>query len=115
MVTRTRSWPWPRPASFSSQFRQAEHPLGNYVLQDLGRAALDRVRARTQEVVLPIDAIEVVIGAVLELSVRALDVHRELGQRLVGVRPLPLPERALRARYTPLHDLREATVATQSH
>src|SRR5436189_3120064 len=34
--------------------RQAEHALGDDVLQDLRRAAFDRVRARTEEAVGPV-------------------------------------------------------------
>src|SRR5688500_13790846 len=34
--------------------RQAEHALGDDVLEDLGRAALDRVRPRAQEAVGPL-------------------------------------------------------------
>src|SRR3954453_12914645 len=69
---------------------QAEHALGDDVLEDLGRAALDRVRAGAQEAVGPL--------VVHELRRRALGVHRQRRQRLVDVRPHPLAERALRAR-----------------
>ena len=40
------------PAS-SARSRQAEHALGDDVLEDLGRAALDRVAARAQQLVAP--------------------------------------------------------------
>src|SRR5919107_5063708 len=54
---------------------EAEHALGDDVLEDLGGAALDRVRARAQQAVGPV--------GVDDRPLRALDVHRELGQRLV--------------------------------
>ena len=67
--------------------RQAEHALGDDVLEHLGGAALDRVAARAQELVAPVGA-----GG---QGLRADDVDGELGQALVGVRPQPLDERAL--------------------
>src|SRR4051795_3934488 len=80
--------------------RQAENALGDDVLQDLRRAALDRVRACTQEAIGPV--------GVEDRALVAADVHRELGQRLVGLRPLQLRQRALRARLAALHDLGQA-------
>ena len=67
-----------------------EHALGDDVLEDLGRAALDRVRAGAQEAIRP--------RPLGELRARAGHVHRQLGHRLVDLGPLPLAERALRAR-----------------
>src|SRR4051812_42985701 len=80
--------------------RQTEHPLGDDVLQDLRRAALDRVGARTQEAVGPV--------GVEDRPLVAADVHGELGQRLVRLRPLQLRQRALRSGLAPLHDLCQA-------
>src|SRR5438045_9502939 len=73
----------------SSQPWQPEHALGHDVLEDLGRTALDRVRARAQEAVGPV--------VVDDWRLPAADVHSELGQRLVRVGPLPLHKRALRS------------------
>src|SRR3954447_21740011 len=81
--------------------RQAEHALGDDVLQDLRRAALDRVGARTQEPVGPV--------GVEDRTLVAANVHRELRQCLVRLRPLQLRHRALRARLTALHDLCQAS------
>src|SRR5918999_3824772 len=83
-----------------SQLRQAEHPLGDDVLEDLGRAALDRVGTRAQQ---PVGPGRLPVGALL-----AEDLDGELGQRLVDLAPLPLGKRPLRARHAALHDLREA-------
>src|SRR5918996_973512 len=88
-----------------SQLRQAEHPLGDDVLEDLGGAALDRVGPRAQQPVGP-----------WRLPVRPLlaeDLDGELGQRLVDLAPLPLRERALRPGHAALHDLGEATPGVQ--
>src|SRR3954471_19458324 len=81
------------------QLRQAEHALGDDVLEDLGGAALDRVRARAEQ---PVGPRVVPLGGVL-----AEDVGGQLGQRLVDLAPLPLRQRALRARHAALHDLGE--------
>src|SRR3954464_6980718 len=81
--------------------RQTEHPLGDDVLQDLRRAALDRVGARTQEAVGPV--------GVEDRPLVAANVHRELRQRLVGLRPLQLRQGALRARLAAFHDLRQSS------
>src|SRR3954452_16344871 len=80
--------------------RQAENALGDDVLQDLRRAALDRVRACTQEAVGPV--------GVEDRTLVAANVHRELRQRLVRLRPLQLGQRALGARLAALHDLCQA-------
>src|SRR5215210_8384328 len=82
------------------QLRQAEHSLGNDVLEDLGGAALDRVGARAQQAVGPR---RVPRGAVL-----AEDVDGQLGQGLVQVAPLPFRERALGAGHAVLHDRRQS-------
>ena len=66
---------------------QAEHALGDDVLEHLGGAALDRVAARAQQLVGP-------RAAGLE-RLRAEQVGRELGELLVGVGPHPLGQRAL--------------------
>src|SRR4051794_351898 len=79
---------------------QAEHALGDDVLEDLGRAALDRVRAGAQEAVGPL--------VVHDRRVGAHDLHRQLGERLVGVGPPPLDERALGAGDAGLHLLGQA-------
>src|SRR5215210_5455573 len=81
------------------QLRQAEHPLGDDVLEDLGGAALDRVRARAQQAVGPG---RLPVGAVL-----AEDVDGQLGERLVDLAPLPLRQGALRTGHATLHDLGE--------
>src|SRR5207248_1699049 len=83
-------WPLAHP-------RQAEHALGDDVFQDLRRAALDRVRARTQEAVGPV--------GVEHRPLVAANVHRELRQRLVRLRPLQLRQRALGTGLAALHDL----------
>src|SRR6478752_1870152 len=62
--------------------RKAEDALGDDVLQDLRRAALDRVGAGTQEAVGPV--------GVEDRALVAADVHRELRERLVRLRPLEL-------------------------
>src|SRR5215204_3620865 len=88
------------------QLRQAEHALGDDVLEDLGGAALDRVRARAQEAVGP--------GRVPGHAVLAEDVHRQLGERLVDLAPLPLRQRALGTGNAALHDLREPAPGVQA-
>src|SRR3712207_7082379 len=67
--------------------RQAEHALGEDVLQDLRGAALDRVAAGAQQLVAPRRAGGERLGA--------HDVGRQLRQLLVRVRPQPLRQRAL--------------------
>src|SRR5215204_3167696 len=79
------------------QLRQAEHALGDDVLEDLGGAALDRVRAGAQETVGP--------GRVPGRAVLAEDVDRQLRERLVDLAPLPLRQRPLGTRHAALHDL----------
>src|SRR6266540_2858821 len=64
------------------QLRQAEHALGDDVLEDLGRAALDRIGPRAEQLVGP--------RRVPGSPVLAEDVHGKLGQRLVDLAPLPL-------------------------
>ena len=63
-----------------AQPRQAEHALGDDVLEDVGGAALDRVGARAQEAVLPGAVGDRVLGAAGERRVGALDLQRQLGQ-----------------------------------
>src|ERR671914_2258338 len=70
-----------------SQLRQAEHSLGDDVLEDLGSAALDRVGARAQQ---PVGPGRLPVGALL-----AENVDRDLRERLVDLTPLPLRQRAL--------------------
>src|ERR1700726_4927627 len=74
------------------QLWQAQHPLGDDVLEDVGSAALDRVRARAQEGVLPLTVGDRVLGPAGERRVGALDLHRQLGDALVDVGPLPLAQ-----------------------
>ena len=64
-----------------AHLRQAEHALGDDVLEDVGGAALDRVGPRAQEAVLPGAVGERVLGAAAERRVGALDVERQLGDR----------------------------------
>src|SRR3954453_17036006 len=90
----------------SAQLRQAEDALGDDVLEDLGRAALDRVGSRAQH---PIGPGRVPVSALL-----AEDVDRELGERLVDLAPLPLRQRALRAGHARLHDRGEAAPGVQA-
>src|SRR4051794_6709240 len=61
--------------AFLTHPRQAEHALGDDVLQDLGGAALDRVGAGTQEAIGPV--------GVEDRPLVAANVHRQLGERLV--------------------------------
>src|SRR4051794_22769140 len=90
----------------SPELRQAEHALGDDVLEDLRRAALDRVGARAQH---PVGPGRVPVGALL-----TEDVDGQLGQRLVDLAPLPLRQRALRARHPVLHDRGEAAPGVQA-
>src|SRR6476469_9601716 len=95
----------PRALLSSSEPRQAEHALGDDVLEDVRRAALDRVGARAEEAVLPGAVGGSVLGAAAERRVGALDVERQLGDPLVDVGPLPLAQGALRAGDAGLHRL----------
>src|SRR6185436_4375145 len=81
------------------QLRQAEHALGDDVLEDLRGAALDRVGARAEQ---PVGPGVVPLGRVLPEDFRS-----QLGERLVDLAPLPLRQRALGARHAALHYLRE--------
>ena len=63
-----------------AQPRQAEDPLGDDVLEDVGGAALDRVGAGAEEAVLPGAAGDRVLGAAAERRVGALDLERQLGR-----------------------------------
>src|SRR5712664_2776137 len=85
-VARSISCSWLNPRSMASLprlFRQAEHALTDDVLLNLRGAAFDRVRARAEERVLPAPAVQRPLGALHELRVRPLDLHRELLQLLV--------------------------------
>src|SRR5215467_8160368 len=97
----------PRPLAHP---RQAEHPLSDDVLEDVGGAALDRVGARAQEAVLPGAAGDDVLVAARQRRVSALDVERQLRYALVDVGPLPLAQRALRTRNARLHRLGQAAI-----
>src|SRR5215210_127434 len=88
------------------QLRQAEHALGDDVLEDLGGAALNRVRERAQQAVGP--------GRITGRAVLAEDVHGQLGERLVDLAPLPLRQRALGARHAALHDVGEPAPGVQA-
>src|SRR3954453_15119448 len=94
-------------SSFRSKFmglpqpREAENALGDDVLQDLGRAALDRVGPRAQEAIAPF--------GVDPHPLRPEHLVAQLGERLVVVGPLPLRERALGARDPGLHRRGEGT------
>jgi hypothetical protein len=59
---------------FLAHPRQAEHALGDDVLEDVGGAALDRVGARAQEAVLPGAVGDGVLGAAVERRIGALDL-----------------------------------------
>src|SRR5881296_4256715 len=83
-VARSNSCSWLKPKSMGQSFgrrlvlRQAEQPLGDDVLLDLGRAALDRVGARPEERLRPHPALDRPLRALPELRVRSLDLHRQL-------------------------------------
>src|SRR5213080_3009983 len=70
--------------------RQAQHPFGQDVAQNLRRSRLDRVRARAKELVFP-------TVAVADLRGRPRDIHRRLGHTLVELRPHQLEDRAFGA------------------
>src|SRR5918995_3110758 len=89
----------------SASLRQAEHALGDDVLEDLGGAALDRVTAGAQQLVAP--------GAAGLEGLRADDVGRKLRELLVRVRPDPLEQRALGTGLAVLLDRRQAAVSGQ--
>src|SRR5437762_13789894 len=84
---------------------QPEHALGDDVLEDLGRAALDRVRPRPEEAVGP--------RLLVELGTFAGDVDGQLGQRLVDLGRVPLPERALGPGPAVLHLRGQAPVGVE--
>src|SRR5688572_30949258 len=71
----------------ASILRQPEDALADDVLLDLRRAALDRVRARAEERVLPRAALDRPVRAGAELSVRPFDLHRQFLEPLVRVDP----------------------------
>src|ERR687896_2313115 len=92
-------------AASLSQLRQAEHALGDDVLEDLRGAALDRIGAGAEEAIGP--------GRLPGGAVLAQHVDRELSKRLVDLGPLPLGERALWSRHPALHDLSEPAPGIQ--
>src|SRR2546425_4764271 len=73
--------------------------LGDDVLLDLRRPALDGVGARAEEGVLPDAAVDGPVRALPELRVRALELHREFLKSLVRLDPDHLPRRRLGARH----------------
>src|SRR5438045_3240586 len=85
--------------------RQAEHALADDVLLNLRGASFDRVRARAEERVLPAPAVQRPLGALHELGVRPLDLHRELLQLLVRLDPPHLAGGSLGARDLALEQL----------
>src|SRR4051812_47710005 len=82
------------------QAREPEDPLGDDVLEDLRRAALDRVAPGAQQLVAPRRAGGERFGPD--------DVGRELGEPLVRVGPEPLDQRPLGARLAVLLDVGQA-------
>src|SRR5215210_2985543 len=102
-------WSWVRSKSIavlSACLGEAEHALGDDVLEHLGGAALDRVAARAEQLVGP--------GAPgLERS-RAEQVRGELAEELVGVGPDPLEQGALRPGLAVLLRRRQAAVGGQA-
>src|SRR6476646_7601705 len=98
-----------------AQPRQAEHALGDDVLEDVRGPALDRVGAGAQEAVLPGAVVDRVGGAARERRVGALDLQCQLGQALVDVGPLPLAQRALRPGDARLHRLGQAAIGVEAH
>src|SRR4051812_33033979 len=93
--------------SWSPQAGKAEHALSNDVLQNLGGAALDRVRPGAQEAIAPLRA--------EAHPLRAEDLVAELGQGLVVVSPFPLAERSLGTWDPGLHRLREGAQGAEAH
>src|SRR5215210_8219652 len=102
-------WSWVRSKSIavlSACLGEAEHALGDDVLEHLGGAALDRVPARAQQLVGP---------AVAGLERRGAEqVGGELAELLVRVRPDPLQQRALGPGLAVLLDGRQAAVSRQA-
>src|SRR3954471_22352201 len=93
-------------AASSARSRQAEHALGDDVLEDLRGAALDRVAAGAQQLVGPARA--------AGQGLRAEQVGSQLRELLVALRPHPLDQRALRARLAVLLDRRQPAVGRQA-
>src|SRR2546425_11237034 len=81
--------------------------LGDDVLLDLRRPALDGVGARAKEGVLPDAAVDGPVRALPELRVRALELHREFLKSLVRLHPDHLPRRRLGARHLAAEQLRD--------
>src|SRR6478609_6032572 len=82
--------------------RKAEHALGDDVAQDLARAGLDRVAARAELLIAPVAVV-----------LAAEDLHRELRQPLVLLRPVQLRAGALWPGDAGLHELRQRAVVRQ--
>src|ERR1041385_8267005 len=82
--------------------REAEHSLGDDVAQDLARPGLDRVAARAELLVAPVAVV-----------LAAEDLHRELRQPLVLLRPVQLRAGALGTGDAGLHQLRQRAVVRQ--
>src|SRR5450755_4071187 len=97
-------WSWVRSKSMISStcLRQAEHALGDDVLEYLGGAALDRVAAGAEQLVRP--------GVTRAQRAGAEQVSRQRGQLLVGLGPHPLHERSLWTRLTVLLDRGQAPI-----
>src|SRR4051794_17522377 len=96
------TWSFP-----SSQPRQAEHALGDDVLEHLGGAALDRVGPRAQEAIAPLGP-----GP---HALRSEDLVAQLRQRLVVVGPLPFAERALGTGDAGLHRRGQGAQGAEPH
>src|SRR6266571_4498161 len=88
-------------------FREAEHALADDVLLDLRRAALDRVRARAEERVVPEPAVHRAVRALRELRVGPLDLHRELLELLMRLHPAHLARGRLRTGQLPAQEARD--------
>src|SRR5262247_4611281 len=86
-VERSSSCSWLNPKSMGLVLGKAEHALGDDVLLDLGRPALDRVGAGAEERVGPHAALDRPVRALHELRVRPFDLHRDLLQPLMRVDP----------------------------
>src|SRR5919204_1622781 len=88
-----RRWTW----SYSSSPGEAEHPLGDDVALDLGRAGIDRLCLRPHPGVLPPPVLDRLIGARSERPVHPLHADRGLLQPLVHLAPVKLRDAGLRA------------------
>src|SRR3954447_13957246 len=93
MARRSSVLPWPRAGLAGAG--QADDALGDDVAKDLRRTGLDRVAAAAQLLVLPVAVPDRAVA--VELGGQALQRERELRQPLVGLRPVQLRDRPLRA------------------